>query len=83
MRKLLLLICLWVGCLITPQETKAQDISILQKSKRREFLQESFLKVFQNGKLSVSGRKKSFPKFNVKSYPSYHNILYLCIRFRN
>ena len=40
-------------------------------------------KVIQNGKLSVSGRKKSFPKFNVKSYPSYHNILYLCIRFRN
>lgn len=50
MRKLLLLICLWVGCLITPQETKAQDISILQKSKRREFLQESFLKSFPKRK---------------------------------
>lgn len=26
MRKLLLSICLWVECLITPQETKAQGI---------------------------------------------------------
>lgn len=26
MRKLLLSICLWAGCLITPQETKAQGI---------------------------------------------------------
>lgn len=62
MRKLLLLICLWVGCLITPQETKAQDISILQKSKRREFLQEAFLKSFPKRKTFCIRQKEKFPE---------------------
>ncbi len=41
--------------------------NITEKKKTNISCKNHFLKVIQNGKLSVSGRKKSFPKFNVKS----------------